>query len=59
MFVVTSLIYITSFQFMRSMGSPKLGSTGELLDPGVDLNMVGGLAEHAKVKFTEYPTTHS
>ena len=49
MFVLTSLVYICSFQFMRSMGSPKVGSSGELLDPGVDLNMVGGLAEHAKV----------
>jgi hypothetical protein len=34
---------------MRSMGSPKLDEGGQVLDPGVDLNMEGGLAEHAKV----------
>ena len=34
---------------MRSMGSPKLGDGGQVLDPGTDLNMEGGLAEHAKV----------
>jgi hypothetical protein len=31
------------------MGSPKMGEGGQVLDPGVDLNMEGGLAEHAKV----------
>ena len=31
------------------MGSPKLGDGGQVLDPGTDLNMEGGLAEHAKV----------
>ena len=49
MFLLTSLVYICSFQFMRSMGNPRLGDGGQILDPGVDLNMVGGLAEHAKV----------
>jgi hypothetical protein len=35
------------------MGSPKMGEGGQVLDPGVDLNMEGGLAEHAKVKDSE------
>ncbi len=49
MFVICFLFYIGAFQFMRSMGSPKLADNGQVLDPGVDLNMEGGLAEHCKV----------
>jgi len=48
MFVLSAVVYICSFQFMRSMGNPKLADNGQVLDPGVDLNMEGGLAEHAK-----------
>ena len=43
MFVISALLYIACFQFMRSMGQPSDAST-----PGVDLNMQGGLAEHLK-----------
>ena len=50
MFVLSAVVYITSFQFMRSMGNPTLGDNGQILEPGVDLNMEGGLAEHIKVK---------
>ena len=50
MFLVCALAYICSFQFMRSMGHPKFTESGQLLDPGVDLNMEGGLAEYAKVE---------
>jgi hypothetical protein len=46
---VSLTVLVLSFQFMRSMGSPKMGEGGQVLDPGVDLNMEGGLAEHAKV----------
>ncbi len=46
---VSLTVLVHSFQFMRSMGSPKMGEGGQVLDPGVDLNMEGGLAEHAKV----------
>jgi len=48
MFGMSSLVYIASFQFMRSMGNPKTGENGQISDSGVDLNMQGGLAEHAK-----------
>lgn len=49
MFLISSVIYISSFQFMRSMGNPKTADNGQISDPGVDLNMEGGLAENAKV----------
>jgi len=48
MFVICFMLYIGAFQFMRSMGNPKLADNGQVLDPGVDLNMEGGLAEHCK-----------
>merc|ERR1719500_976197 len=43
MFVISALLYIGSFQFMRSMGQPSGDNS-----PGMDLNMQGGLAEHLK-----------
>ena len=49
MFVICFIVHIGSFQFMRSMGNPSLADNGQVLDPGVDLNMEGGLAEHSKV----------
>jgi len=48
MFLLTFLVYVGSFQFMRSMGNPNTTDNGQILDPGVDLNMEGGLAEHSK-----------
>lgn len=48
MFAITFIAYIGSFQFMRSMGNPKMADNGQVLDSGVDLNMQGGLAEHCK-----------
>ena len=45
MFVISALLYIGSFQFMRSMGQPSGDNS-----PGMDLNMQGGLAEHLKVR---------
>ena len=48
MFIVSSLIYICCFQFMRSMGQATVGEGGAA-SPGMDLNMEGGLAEHLKV----------
>ena len=44
MFFVSAILYIASFQMMRSMGQPSDDTT-----PGLDLNMQGGLAEHLKV----------
>ena len=43
MFVISAVLYICSFQFMRSMGQPSDDNS-----PGMDLNMQGGLAEHCK-----------
>ena len=44
MFFVSAILYIASFQMMRSMGQPRDDTT-----PGLDLNMQGGMAEHLKV----------
>ena len=51
MFVISALLYIGSFQFMRSMGQPSGDSS-----PGMDLNMQGGISEHLKVKLKELKT---
>ena len=49
MLILSSLAYIFSYMFMRTMGNPTKEVNGQLLDPGVDLNIQGGLAEHLKV----------
>ena len=46
MFIISAILYIASFQMMRSMGQPADDTT-----PGLDLNMQGGMAEHLKVIF--------
>ena len=48
MFLLCAAIYIGSYQFLARVGMPKVSSSGQLLDPGLDLNMVGGMAEHVK-----------
>lgn len=39
------LVNTAAFQFMAYMAKTKYSETGQLLDPGVDLNMEGGIAE--------------
>ena len=51
MFFVVLAIYVGSFQFLFRLGSPKTSEPdgkGQLLDPGLDLNMESGMAEHVK-----------
>lgn len=48
MLVLTTALYIASYQFMSYMTKAKFSETGQLLDAGVDLNLVGGIAEHVK-----------
>lgn len=51
MFLVCLVIYIGSFQFLFRLGTPKTSEPdgkGQLLDPGLDLNMESGMAEHVK-----------
>ncbi|XP_071444866.1 transmembrane protein 208 [Hetaerina americana] len=48
LFIVSSISYIASYQFMAYMCKPKYADSGQLLDSGVDLNMEGGIAEHVK-----------
>ncbi len=48
MFLIAAAISIASYQFLARAGTPTLSSDGQLVDPGVDLNMTDGLAEHVK-----------
>ena len=51
MFLLVLVIYIGSFQFLFRLGTPKTSEPdgkGQLLDPGLDLNMESGMAEHVK-----------
>lgn len=48
LFCISSIAYIASLQFMRYMAKAKFSELGQILDSGVDLNMVGGIAEHVK-----------
>lgn len=46
--VFSAIVYIGSYQFMSYMARATYSESGQLLDPGVDLNMEGGIAEHVK-----------
>ena len=48
MFLVSAAIFIGSYQFMARTGMPTTSDSGALLDPGLDLNMANGMAEHVK-----------
>lgn len=48
MLMVSTAVYIGSYQFMAYISAPKYTESGQLLDSGIDLNMEGGLAEHVK-----------
>lgn len=41
----SAIVYIGSYQFMSYMARTTYSESGQLLDPGVDLNMEGGIAE--------------
>lgn len=43
--VFSTIVYIGSYQFMSYMARATYSESGQLLDPGVDLNMEGGIAE--------------
>lgn len=42
----TGLVLAACYQFMCYMARVKYTESGQLLDSGVDLNMVGGIAEY-------------
>lgn len=51
MFLLVLMIYVGCFQFLFRCGTPKTSEPdgkGQLIDPGLDLNMESGLAEHVK-----------
>ncbi|CAB3225890.1 unnamed protein product [Arctia plantaginis] len=41
-------IYIGCYQIMRYISRPTYGDNNQLIDPGLDLNMEGGMGEHVK-----------
>merc|ERR1719510_383938 len=52
-FLICAIIYIAGYQFMARLGNPTYSPSdptkaATLLDPGLDLNMENGLAEHVK-----------
>merc|ERR1739844_577575 len=51
MFFVAFIVYVGCFQFLFKLGNPKTTEPegkGQLIDPGLDLNMESGMAEHIK-----------
>ncbi len=51
MFLLSLAIYVCSFQFIFRFGTPKTtepNGQGQLIDPGLDLNMENGMAEYVK-----------
>ena len=51
MFLLSLLIYVCCFQFLFRFGTPQTSEPngqGQLLNPGLDLNMEMGMAEHIK-----------
>jgi len=50
-FLIALLVYVGSFQFLFRLGTPKTSEPdgkGQLIEPGLDLNMENGMAEHVK-----------
>merc|ERR1711994_671569 len=50
-FVAFIIVYIGCFQFLFKLGNPKYTEPegkGQLIDPGLDLNMESGMAKHVK-----------
>lgn len=45
LYLFSCAVYIGAYQFMVFMSKPKYSETQQLIDPGVDLNMEGGIAE--------------
>merc|ERR1719367_1569252 len=51
MFFVAFIVYVGCFQFLSKLGNPKYTEPegkGQLIDPGLDLNMESGMAKHVK-----------
>ena len=51
MLLLVLLVYVGCFQFLSRCGTPKTSKPygkGQLIDPGLDLNIKNGLVEHVK-----------
>lgn len=45
MSIISFIIHIAAYQFMKMMSRPQLMENGSIIDSGTDLNMEGGIAE--------------
>lgn len=45
MTIISFLIHIIAYQFMKMISRPQLSESGAIIDSGTDLNMEGGIAE--------------
>ncbi|OWR46338.1 transmembrane protein 208 [Danaus plexippus] len=46
--VLVTVIYVICYQSMLYISRPHLTDTKQIIDPGLDLNMEGGMGEHIK-----------
>ncbi|KAI5647041.1 hypothetical protein NE865_01296 [Phthorimaea operculella] len=46
--VLVVAIYLGCYHMMRYISAPRYGENMQVLDPGLDLNMEGGMGEHVK-----------
>ncbi|XP_026500785.1 transmembrane protein 208 [Vanessa tameamea] len=46
--LIVSILYIGSHQVMYFLSYPQYAENGQMIDPGLDLNMEGGIGEHIK-----------
>ncbi|XP_072930559.1 transmembrane protein 208 [Epargyreus clarus] len=42
------MIYVGCYQMMRYISRPRYSDNSQIIDPGLDLNMEGGMGEHVK-----------
>ncbi|CAH2103858.1 unnamed protein product [Euphydryas editha] len=45
---IVSILYVGCHQIMCKLSAPRYSENGHLVDPGLDLNMEGGIGEHLK-----------
>lgn len=45
---IVSILYVGCHQVMSQLSAPRFSESGQLIDPGLDLNMEGGIGEHIK-----------
>ncbi|XP_053624252.1 transmembrane protein 208 [Plodia interpunctella] len=46
--IIIVSLYTASYQLMKYVSRPRYSDNSQLIDPGIDLNMEGGMGEHIK-----------